>query len=967
MRQYFLERVAQNLLDRFGHNLSRIVAVFPNKRASLFMNEHLANLSDRPVWTPTYITISDLIHRQASLQPCDQIMAVSELHKSFTKATRLDETLDHFYGWGQLLLADFDDIDKNMADAGQVFANLKNIHELDDISYLTEEQKTAIKAFFSNFDDNHETELKRRFLSLWSHFADIYTDFRQRLAQKGLAYEGALYREVAEKGIDSASADCFVFVGFNVLLKAEQTMFSKLRQEGKALFYWDFDHYYMPGKTVVHEAGRYISQYLADFPNALDTNDTSLYDNLKHLKDVTFMSATTENIQARYVSTWLREKQRMADGKKTAIVMCDEALLPTIIHSLPAEVDKVNITTGFPLTQTPMASFVPLLMELQVNGLRRDRNSYRLSCVNKVLRHPCSAFMSDQCQTIMQQLTDPPHYYPTRSQLTADGGLALLFADLGCGENRREPSNLALLEWLLKITKWAGINAKDTADVLTKESIFSTYTLLNRLHTLVESGELEVNISTLQRLIDQLIRSASIPFHGEPAEGIQIMGVLETRNLDFDHLLVLSCNEGNMPKGVNDASFIPYSLRKAYGLTTIDNKVAIYAYYFYRLMQRTGDATLAYNQSTEDGHTGEMSRFMLQWMVESGGTVKKTSLTATKNSTSAAAAPVEKDPDTMERLDQLRTLSPTAINTYLRCPLQFFYKYVAAINEPEEDEEATMDNRTFGNIFHISAQRIYGEMAGKGTDIKAADIDRFLKTPAAIERIVDEVFEEELFKMGSRKQKPEYNGIQIINRQVIISYLKQLLTADRQLTPFAILGLELKVATSLTLSTSRGQHTVRIGGIIDRLDRITDKTTGKHRIRVIDYKTGKPATLKIQAVGDIFDGQGIGQRHSDYYLQAMLYSLIVSNSGELNPDGLDVSPALLFIQQAAKDNYDPTLCIGQGIISDIGIYRKEFMECLTGLVTEIQEPQQPFRPTNDKARCTLCPYQLVCQSAATRQ
>lgn len=620
----FLTYVAQDIIQKYGNNLSDIAIVFPNKRASLFLNEQLARLVSHPLWSPTYITISDLFRQHTTLKVGDPIKLVCDLHKSFVECTGIEETLDHFYGWGQLLIADFDDVDKNMASARQLFANLSDIHELDDVSYLTEEQKEIIKKFFSNFSDDHNTELKKRFLQLWSHFYDIYTNFNQRLEAQNLAYEGALYRRVVEDESLEFRHKKYLFVGFNMMQCVEQKLCSRLQKEGKAAFYWDFDKYYMKDGN---EAGYYIRQLMSAFGNELDyLSDTELYDSFDSTKDITYISAPTDNIQARYIHSWLMQNERYKQGRSTAIVLADESLLPTVIHSLPEEVESVNITLGYPLQQTPFYSLIQTLTDLQTLGYDKDRDCYRLRYVNYVLRHPYAQYISSAYAELMSELHDKKIFFPSRKWLCQkeDEGLEILFQEMSSGEN----FNLSLVQYLLDVLKNIGTQARTVDDPLFQESLFRTYTLVNRLHELIQSGDLIVDIITLQHLLLQLMQTTTIPFHGEPAEGIQIMGVLETRNLDFDHIIVLSASEGNLPKGVNDSSFIPYSLRKAYGLTTVDNKVAIFSYYFHRMLQRSADITLTYNNSTEDGHTGEMSRFMLQLLVESKHQVKTAALSS---------------------------------------------------------------------------------------------------------------------------------------------------------------------------------------------------------------------------------------------------------------------------------------------------------------------------------------------------
>ena len=946
----FLEYVAEDILSKYGTDLSRLVVVFPNKRASLFLGEHLACLAGRPVWSPQYITISDLFRQYSSRTVADPIKLVCDLHKSFVAQTSIDETLDHFYGWGQLLLADFDDLDKNMADADKVFANLRDIHELDDVSYLSDEQKEAIRRFFSNFSADHNSLLKERFLSLWSHMGHIYHDFNRRLQQQQLAYEGALYREVAEHiDVLRQSSDeprqTYLFVGFNLLQRVEQRLFAALRKEGCARFYWDFDHYYMKG----HEAGHYIAQYLADFPNELDTSDAAIYANFVKPKHVSFVSAPTENIQARYVSSWLRADGRAADGRRTAIVLCNENLLQTVVHCLPDEVEKVNVTTGFPLAQSPVASLIAQLIALQTAGYSERKERYRLHQVNAVLRHPYVGPLSPEVPELLRRLNEQRVYYPSAEQLGVDDCCRLLFRRLDRGA-----FNAQLLRWLADVVQTVARRSA-SSDPLFQESVFRAYTLLNRLQGLVDSGDLQVDTVTLQRLVGQLVQSTSIPFHGEPAEGLQVMGVLETRNLDFDHVLLLSCNEGNMPRGVNDTSFIPYNIRKAYGLTTIDHKVAIYSYYFHRLLQRASDVTIVYSNATTDSQKGEMSRFLLQLMVESPHAISFKTLQAGQTYHPFAPQTIAKTPAMLERLKTrfARLLSPTAVNVYMRCPLRFYYQYVCDLREPDATDDDTIDNRLFGNIFHEASHKLYQQLMAKSPHIVASDLDRLLRQRVAIEQAVDEAFRQELFHLP-HAALPDLNGLQIINREVIIHYLRQLLQIDRQLAPFTILGLETDVTGVMEVASSQEHLRFTVGGRIDRLDMVTEN--GRPRIRVIDYKTGNQRLKALADVEAVFQQENLAN-HSDYYLQTLLYACLVKD-GRADEA---VSPALLFIQHSGGDGYDPTLCFGSSPISDVADVRQPFMQLFAAQVGAIFNPEVDFVPTADRARCRSCAFRDLCR------
>lgn len=948
------------MLAKWGTDMSRIVVVFPNKRAALFMNEYMARMAGKPMWSPAYTTISELFGKHSEYVVGDSIKLVCDLHKSFVKCTGIDETLDHFYGWGQLLLTDFDDIDKNMADADKIFCNLKDIHELDDLSYLTDEQRELLKRFFANFSHDQETELKKRFLSLWSHFGDIYHDYNQRLRNQGIGYEGAIYREVATRKDIEFEYDTYIFVGFNLLQKVEQELFANLKKAGKAHFYWDFDTYYMPrnNSAYTNAAGKYIAMYLEDFPNELDVCSADIYQNMRRPKDVSFVMASTENIQARYASQWLREEGRCLAGRKTAVVMCDEAILAPIIQSLPPEADKVNITSGFPLGMTPIASFVSLLLDTYTSGIADKGTCYRAQYASKLLRHAYTRYISDKANDVYATIKEQHLVYPDQATLTMNGedqGLALLFKTINIG-------NVHLLHHVETIIKLIGVNAKDTEDAFLQESVFRMYTIINRLEQLAANGDMDVDINTLRRLIKQLIAAATIPFHGEPVVGIQIMGVLETRNLDFKHLLLLSCNEGNMPKGVNDSSFIPYAIRKAHGLTTIDNKVAIYSYYFHRLLQRAEDITIVYNNTTDNGHTGEMSRFMLQMMVDGQQKIKHYNLLADNSPIAHKPKSVSKTGSIKEKLDGMKSLSPSAINRYIKCPLMFFYQYVASIKEPDCEDDV-VDNRMFGNIFHKSAQLIYDDiMSHNNGRIEKASIQKYLNTKGLLESIVDRAFNEELFKVKNSMRSPYYNGLHLINRKVLIEYLRQLLHSDQRTAPFEMLALEDAVYTQIAFETEDNNvRKIRIGGIIDRLDRVTDARTGVSTIRVVDYKTGIQATRKIKEIEEIFSDMNISQKHSDYYLQAILYSLIVDNSTKYNKQKDCVSPALLFVKQASKENYDPVLEIDSQKIANVREYKVEFEQHLKEVLHDIFNTNLPFTPTTDNTRCDKCAYRRICK------
>lgn len=949
----FLKLVAKDLYEKYGNDLSRVAIVFPNKRAGLFFNEYLAQHADKPVWAPDYITISELFHSLSSWEIADPIQLVCELYKVFVECTHSNESLDDFYFWGELLIADFDDVDKNLVDSKRLFGNLQALKDMEGIDFLTKEQEEAIQQFFSNFSLNKVTELKQRFISLWNVLGDIYEGFRLRLQAKGIAYEGMLYREASEHIEESELAyDTYVFVGFNVLNKVEQRLFRTLQKRGRALFYWDYDLTYL--RTPNHEAAEFIRRDLQEFPSSLPSE---CFDNYAKPKEIHFVEAASENIQARYLSTWLRDNLTPKESE-TAVVLCDESLLQPVFHSLPGDVVKhVNITMGFPLVQTPVYGFVNNLVNLQVQGFNADTGRYNYQAVAAVLKHAYTQQLSAGTATLLAELTERNRFYPFPSELQADDVLTRIFTPC--------QGNLSLCVYLENILKTLAATFRqqdgnhrktDFLHPLYEESLFKAYTAIGRFRLLLEEGELQLQPATFLRLLSRHLASLSIPFHGEPAIGLQVMGVLETRNLDFKHVAVLSLNEGNLPKAGGETSFIPYNLRKAFGMTLVEHKNAVYAYYFYRLMQRAESVSLLYNSTTTESSKGEKSRFMLQMDVE--GTmheIRKEFITAGQYPQSGETLTMEKTPEVMQRLiqrfdyDKERVLSPSALNTYLTCPLKFFFTYVAGLKE-KEDVTVEIDSAMFGTIFHRAAELFYKDYAGTNRPVTKSDIEAVLKDRIRLEGYVDTAFKELFFK-SKPDEKPEYNGLQLINSEVLTKYLRQLFERDASYAPFTINGTERWEEEAFSVQTADGPVKMRVGGIIDRMD------TKDGTLRVVDYKTGG----RPHIVGSIEALFTPSKDRASHVFQTFLYAAILTRK-----QALPVSPALFYIHQSSQEGYSPVISLGSGKdkkpVTDFTTYDEEFRERLQALLNEIFDEKLPFRQTEFKEACEYCELKDFCQS-----
>lgn len=937
---------------KMNGDFTKVAVVFPNKRASLFFNEYLAQESDRPVWSPAYVSISELFRQSSQWVTGDSIKLVCDLYKVFREITGSKETLDEFYFWGEMLISDFDDADKNMADTKALFSNLKDLNKLTgEYDFLEEGQKEALSQFFRNFSIEQVTELKRRFISLWDVLGDIYTQYKKLLREQGIAYEGMLYREVTETmDVQQFPYDKYVFVGFNVLNKVEQTLFSKLHEAGKALFYWDYDTFYL--NKHPHEAGEFIRRNLKNFPSELPP---SLFDHLNHPKKITFIESPTENGQARYLPQWIRENLT-ENEKETAVVLCNEAMLQPVLHSLPDNVRHINITMGFPLSQTPAYSFVKTLLELHIAGYNSRSGRYQFAEVISVLKHPYTQLLSGEAAPLEKELTEKNRFYPMPSELERDEALSLLFKP--CSHNLELCKRLAdILKQVAQLYRKQAASTSNALDQLYREALFKSFTMVNRFHALLESKDLEVQPATFHRLLVRVMSTASIPFHGEPAIGMQVMGVLETRNLDFRHVILLSVNEGQLPKAGGDASFIPYNLRKAFGMTTIEHKNSVYAYYFYRLIQRAENITLLYNTASDGLNRGEMSRFMLQFLVESPHDISRQYLEAGQSPQQSLEIEIHKTDEVLQRMYNAYDIrrhpnalfSPSALNTYLDCRLRFYYRYVAGLKAPDE-VSAEIDSALFGTIFHRSAELVYQDLTANGKEIRREDLEQLLRNDVRLQAYVDTAFKEEFFHVPAGEQ-PEYNGTQLIHSKVIASYLRQLLRNDLQYAPFRMEGMEQKVTETLEIDTPSGILPLNIGGTIDRMDSKGDT------LRIVDYKTGgTPKTP--ESIEQLFTP---ADNRPNYIFQTFLYAAIMCRK-----QGLKVAPSLLYIHRAASESYSPVIEMGaprqpKVPVNNFAFYEDEFRERLSALLQEIYNPEEPFTQTEDAKKCEYCDFKRLCK------
>ena len=1005
--QSFLKSVAEDLIIQTGGNLKDLTIIFPNKRANLFFNQYLVQKSERPIWSPRYVTISEMFQTLSKQTLADPISLCCYLHKAFVDVTNSEVSLDKFYSWAEMMLNDFDDIDNNLVNVEKLFENVTELDQMTDFSHLSENQIEAIYKFFSNFNLKKKTKLKDKFLSIWTELQNVYTHFHDILTNEGYAYEGMMKRNVLELlrkeeiDFDKHPNRSYAVVGFNVLSESEKEFFKLLKERRTVYFYWDYDNAYTNLRQgngakhkLQHEAGMFIAENISVLGERVTEN--ICHDYYKQTKNITYISSPTNNAQARYIHTWLNQNLTHKEHSyETAIVLCDEKLLQPIINSLPKKIhtnDKVNtdkelainVTMGYPLSHTPICSYIKTLLQLQTKG-RTNHHTWSLANAIQALKHPYTTELSDGESTrLIKHLTENNIYYPTDSYFSENEFIKTIFT--------YHKNTGDLLTYISEVTKEIGKKYKNNESKkfetqtgndspqrqLYAESIYIVHTIANRLKTIHESGIMPVKPETVSRLFNQIMASKNIPLRGEPLSGIQIMGILETRNLDFKNVLLLSANEGILPRPHRNASFIPYNLREAYKLSTIEKQTSLYAYYFYRLLQRAENITIAFNSTTDSNSSGEMSRFMSQLLIErpslmpSSPQFKMLSLESKGNQSKFTGNnQVEKNKQAIEALlkrydlknedeykrkhkNSIMLLSPTAINTYLDCQLKFYLRYVAGIKHEEDDVSEEIDSAHFGTLFHRCMETIYSPYRGR--TLNASDIRALADNTELITRHVDRAFSKILkpYEKNAEETLIRYTGEQLLNRHVIINYIKnQLLYEAENLCPLTIEALEDTYYTELEIKLndeSENNIRIRIGGIIDRIDHANIE--GKRQLRIVDYKTSVNIE-ETNSVSDLFDSQK--KKRSHHILQAMYYGLACSEKFA-EPIGLSLS----YVKKA-KGELLPLINVKNVPINDFSNqYLETYKNQLTSVITEMFDTNKTFKANTNSHNCQYCEFKELC-------
>ncbi len=971
----FLYQVAREYVEREADALLDYCFVFPNKRSAVFFSHYMREvIGDRPVIMPEITTIAGFTSSFSRAVPATRLEQLFVLYDCYRKLSQDIPDFDRFLFWGEMLISDFNDVDRYLVDPAALFINVKRLKEIN-ANYLTEEQLDIIRAYWGQdveqYDpekfwthiSNKSSDLQDKFLKLWEILLPLYNDYRAELSRRSLASEGMMLRNAVEAVKNPEPGQLpfrrYIFVGFNVLSAAEVKIFERLKARGKADFYWDFNSpaFDMPAS----KGARFMRRNIESFPS-LYSIDT---EKITRLPEITVtcvpskvgMVKETADILRRWVKEGVIKPSQ--DTRDTAIVLPEEDLFIPMIHSVPAEITDLNVTMGFPLKLTPMASLLNAITAMQMRAAdSRSEKVFFHEDVKAILSHPLlQSGDMEACNTLLSALKTEKMYTIPASFLTANlpEDMAVIFRAVDDMKNVDEvyAYTRGVVDYLLSRTFSEGKAGK-----IERFFLESFSDALEELHSSIHEWKITMREATFFHILRRALASAAVNFTGEPLKGLQMMGVLETRALDFENIVILSMNERVFPRKHFTRSFIPDALRKAYRMSTVEHQESIYAYYFYRLISRARRVELLYDGRTEGTRSGEMSRYLSQLLYlfpEAGIKHKRKVFPAPRIGDETIV--IEKTPDVMKRLEAftrpsgegMKYLSASSINSYINCPLSFYLKNVEGL---DLDDEVTdyMDSGTLGTILHEVMEMIYKRLRGNAHSVRiTSEVIDGISRHVHIEPFVTRAINKNYRRKGDNCDEP-LTGESLLIGRVMTTYVEMLLRAEKEFTPFEFIDAEMKVIGRLEVAPGLE---VNIKQVIDRVDRVYPDAPDGGVLRVVDYKTGQDKT-SFTSVADLFDGSKSDRRKA--ILQLLFYCNMLAR--ELDYEG-PVQPLIYLFKTIATQGINP-ITYNKRPLDDYRTVNDDFLAQFKAKVAEIFDPAVPFTQAEDSHACTFCNFKSVC-------
>ncbi len=947
----FLQQVAKQIAQNI-ETWRNFCVVCPNKRTIDYIKFYLSQEIKKTIWSPKFMNLSELTRQFSIYQKADDLLLLVELYKSFIKI--MGQTKDFanydfekFQGIGEIILKDFNELDNYLVDVSSVFKNIadyENIDFIDDI--LNDEQKNAIKDFLGFFSADKLSQEKEYFMQLWAKIPLIYNDFEKRLISKKIAYNGLINKYICKKifsdEIKFDDYDKYVFVGFNAFTKSQKIFLSEIKKQKKALFYWDYDNFYTKNKN--NEAGLFIRENIKLFGDDLKINR----DNLLKNKNIKLIGFPLEIAQTKAIPKLLQQfginTRDNAQLSATAVVMPDEKLLFPVLHSLPEEIKQINVTVGFPFNNSAVFSLIKAWFSL-MQKLTTDKKIHYKDILKFFDNQLFIEILNDKNNFILKKIEDKKLiYFDIKDLFDIQNNTTKILFD---------PKNIQSPEFLLEnillfLEKIFYFVSQDNRKVET-EAIYQFYSHLLNIETLFNNElQKDKEFISVRVLLKYLLRQLSgihIPFTGKSLAGMQVMTLMETRNIDFENIIIINMNEDIIPHKPSKNSLISEFMRKSFGLPLLVYQDSIFAYLFFRLIQNAKNITLTYSNLISD-KSKEKSRFIQQLE-------KETSLIKQENildysETIQPVVPEEirisKNIDILNILKQKylsheQSLSASSLNTYCSCSLKFYFKYIAEL-KPQEDEQINfeIDALKFGNIFHNSMQDLYKPYTDK--IISEKNITEMLKK-------AKDIVKYKILEQFDNNKEALSAGINNILTDIIVKYIKNTLYFDKQNTPFKLIAPEKFFYGKISFDVEGEKNSV---SIISIFDRIQEKN---NIIDIIDYKTGETIN-ELTNIDKLFDEQK--DYKSNALFQMLLYSLIYKQN---NPEKL--FRPLIFNTKKIATNYIPFLTYKKNNIDSYSIELfNDFEEKLKTLLSEIFDKNIDFCQTKNIKNCLLCEYKNIC-------
>lgn len=952
----YLKRVATAYYNHFDTKITDFSFVFPNKRAGVFFQKYLSEITDKPLFSPEIFTINECVVNASTLHVADKCELLFRLYHCFSKLSTQLESFDSFVFFGELLIADFNEVDAYLMDAEMLFQNLSEIKDLDTLDYLTENQLEVISAFWNSFKQ-HQSESRDKFIQIWQILYPLYMQWKAHLMSDSIGYEGMIFRDLIERLTQGETVDWFqkrkfVFVGFNALNPCEKALMTYLQKRDQADFYWDYES--IPLQDPHNPASAFFFKNVQTFPSLFDISITPEPLEQKHFEHIPIGAVAG---QAQYMYRLLSQLYPSTDSHTnylhTAILLPDEQLLFPVLHAIPSHISKVNVTMGYPLKMSAISGLVHLIFELHIHQKTIQQKTYFYhKQVLAILNHSI-VMLVDETQG--RKLRDE-QIMLNRVHIEA---ITLHKSPILSGIFREEinAKNVCgyMIDLLLEIDRsLRNIEKPANNNEFESSFLYQMYITFVQLDKLLQKyPNIVVTLETLFNLIKGITGSMKVPFVGEPLNGLQIMGVLEARGLDFDNLIIPSFNEGSFPKSLQNISLIPYHLRKGYGLPTYELHESIISCNFYRLIHRAKNIYFLSETKANTGKSNEISRFYYQLKYLYDIPIKETRPFYELELKKTECIQIEKNSTVLEKLNrfiqeglQAQYLSASSLNMYLNCPLQFYFRVIEELEEEDEISE-TIKNDVFGNIFHQVMARLYKPL--EGMKVEPHTLNHLLNKTEVITLEINKAFSRHFYK-DKTEQKVELNGSNLLISKVIYKYVRQVIQLDMKYAPFYYHCGEKLVKGSVT--TKFGN--VRLKGYIDRVDEKNEL------IRILDYKTGK-GSRDFKTWEQVFDPSLKTTERPGFVLQTFLYSYLYAQESQLK----SIIPGIFYLRKVYEENFETSLTLKNpnAQIGHFHDHEKDFLDGLVPLLEEIMDSTRPFVQTEQLENCTFCSFKCICGRA----